>query len=82
MAEISMKDELDMVWQGIGPDVLSAVGEDETGEISGAEVQDVVGDNASSILTGEALATWTAASWDQRKAWLEEAFPAEQRYGW
>lgn len=74
--------ELRQVWQAIGCDVLQAIGNgDECITQTGEEVQSFVGDYAGTYLTGENLAAWQAADWEQRMAWLKEAFPDKELYG-
>lgn len=77
---MNMKSALNAVWEGIGPDVLDSYGGNPT--LNGHTVGQIVADYAQTYLYGEELESWKNASWEQRTAWLSQAFPSTQKYGW
>ncbi len=80
---MDMKRALNSVWEGIGPDLMDGMGgEDANPTFTGADLQNIIGDYAETYLYGEELAAWKAADWDQRAAFLKEAFPDKQLYGY
>lgn len=80
---MSMKRDLNAVWEGIGPDVMEGMGgEAANPTLTGEDVANMVGDYADTYLHGESLKQWQAATWDQKALWLGEAFPKDQKYGY
>lgn len=74
-----MSAALNNVWEGIANDILP--NEDENEDMTGDAVASITADYVETYLQEPQLTEWKAADWDQRDAWLAEAFPKHQLYG-
>lgn len=77
----SMIEAIQQVWQIIGNDILLGEEDKENPVLNGLEVAEIVADYVETYIDPRLHDEYRNATWEQRHAWRDEAFPAKSLYG-